>query len=118
LLPVVYSAECLPLSTLEAFVHLHERPDNQVYVRIAFSERIVKRIEDLSDLPANWKVDTDATRKLGSDWLRDRVSAVLSVPSTVVPLSRTSLINPNHDDFGAIECSIPVRYDFDARLLR
>ena len=118
LLPVVYSAECLPLATLEAFVHLHNRPDNQVYVRMIFSERIVQRIEDLSELPTNWKADTDATRKLGSDWLRDRVSAVLSVPSAVVPLSRNFLINPNHGDFGSIACSSPVRYDFDDRLLR
>ena len=87
-LPVVYSAECLPLATLEAFVHLHNRPDNQVYVRLTSGEHIVKRIEDLSEVPANWKADTDATRKLGSDWLWDRVSAVLSVPSAVVPLSR------------------------------
>ena len=115
---VVYSSECLPLATLEAFVHLDRRPDNQVYVRIAFSEGLVERIENLCDLPLDWKDDEGVTRNLGAQWLRDRSSAVLSVPSAVVPLSRNYLINPKHDGFPLVECSKPVPYDFDDRLLR
>jgi RES domain-containing protein len=44
-------------------------------------------------------------------------SAVLSVPSAVVPAERNYLLNPAHPDFERIEMGEPRPFRFDQRLL-
>ena len=114
---VVYSSECLPLATLEAFVHLDRRPVNQVCVQISFEEALVQEVEALYSLPPSWKEDEPATRNIGAQWICDASSAVLSVPSVVVSISRNYLINPNHPEFSSVQCSESTFYEFDDRLL-
>ena len=114
---VVYTSECLPLATLEAFVHFVRRPDDQVRRQIVFDEKIVKEVEILYGLPPDWKEQRLTTQNIGARWITDASSAVLSVPSAVVAISRNYLINPNHPEFSLVECSDPTTYDFDDRLL-
>jgi RES domain-containing protein len=73
---------------------------------------------DLATLPKGWDgaVPVDDTRIIGREWqLRDD-SAVLSVPSAIVPRERNYLLNPDHRDFSRIEFAAPVPFQFDPRL--
>jgi RES domain-containing protein len=45
-------------------------------------------------------------------------TAVLSVPSAVVPAERNYLLNPRHPDFARITLGAPQSLQTDTRLLR
>ena len=66
---VVYSSECLPLATLEALVHTRRRPNDQVYVELSFEDALVKEVEALYSLPADWKQDNPTTQQIGARWV-------------------------------------------------
>ena len=74
----------------------------------------------LSALPANWRTlgTRDALQAIGRAWLEEGRSAVLAVPSAVVPAERNYLINPRHPDFARIVIGVPKALDVDVRLLR
>ena len=114
---VVYSSECLPLATLEALVHTRRRPNDQVYVELSFEDALVKEVEALYSLPADWKQDNPTTQQIGARWVDDGSYAVLSVPSVVVSIARNYLLNPKHPGFRSILCSGTTVYSFDDRLL-
>ncbi len=59
-----------------------------------------------------------ADKSFGSAWLRETRSAVLSVPSVLVPGTRNYLINPAHPDFASIEIIGLTDFQFDPRLIR
>ena len=79
-------------------------------------------VENLDDalLPANWQrfPGPDATRAIGDIWLREARSAVLAVPSVIVPGEHNYLLNPSHPGFRKIVVSAPEPFAFDSRLLR
>lgn len=114
---VIYASECLPLATLEALVHLRRRPNDQVYLQLSFEEPLVKKVEALYPLPADWNLDQAATQKIGVQWLDDCLSPVLSVPSAVISVARNYLVNPKHSAFPSVLCSDTTVYSLDDRLL-
>ena len=58
----------------------------------------------------------DATRDMGTNWAKSLTTAVLSVPSSVVPRERNYILNPAHPDFGRIRFANPEPFYFDDRL--
>jgi RES domain-containing protein len=71
-----------------------------------------------SDLPKDWAAEPapDSTRALGTAWAKDLSSAVLVLPSAVVPLESVYLINPRHPDVARIAIGREAHFRFDARL--
>ncbi|MEO8418131.1 MAG: RES family NAD+ phosphorylase [Methylophilaceae bacterium] len=57
-------------------------------------------------------------QKIGDDWLHNQESAVLGVPSAVIPAEYNYLINPYHPDFSKIDIRKPAPFNTDQRLLR
>ena len=57
------------------------------------------------------------TRAIGTRWLLDGSSAVLRVPSIVVPRESNYMLNPAHPRFPEIEIGKPMAFEFDVRLL-
>jgi RES domain-containing protein len=53
----------------------------------------------------------------GDAWVRERRSAILVVPSVVVPSENNILINPNHPDAAHITYGAPASFSYDPRLL-
>ena len=74
---------------------------------------------DLGDAPIE-RVDAfpDDTVAVGEAWLASRRSAVLSVPSAIVPESRNLLLNPAHPDAERASIAAIRRFAFDGRLWR
>jgi RES domain-containing protein len=60
----------------------------------------------------------DATRAIGSEWLRSSRSALLRVPSVIVPATHNVLLNPAHPESKPIEITRLLEYPFDVRLKR
>jgi RES domain-containing protein len=75
---------------------------------------------DVASLPANWSdpVPKQETRLIGTEWARNKVSAVLAVPSAVVPVEVNYLLNPFHPDFPKIEIGQPLEFLYDPRILK
>ena len=118
--PMVYTAGSAALAALEMLVHLGRGATLPAYVLIAcsFDEALVTHA-DRARLPAHWRAypAPPELQLLGDAWLRSGVSAVLEVPSAVIPTEPNYLLNPRHPDFGSIVRSAPQRFEFDLRLL-
>ncbi len=72
----------------------------------------------VDDLPVDWAVPaiSPVTQAIGDQWLSDRESVVLQVPSVVVPQEYNYILNPEHPDFEALAVGPIVDYRFDERL--
>lgn len=119
--PVVYTAASNALAALEMLVHLGKATVLPAYVLVActFDESVVVRV-DHSRLPPNWRSypAPPELQSLGDEWLRLGTSAVLEVPSAVIPSESNYLLNPRHADFRSISVSPREVFEFDLRLLR
>jgi RES domain-containing protein len=114
-LPTVYTSTTLSLAALEFLVHLSGPQDAPAlaFFRIEFEARLVQA----ADLPKRWrKLKVPATRALGRQWLENAASAVLRVPSFVVPSESNFVLNPLHPDFRKIKIGRPEHFALDPRL--
>jgi RES domain-containing protein len=71
-----------------------------------------------ADLPVRWRhyPAPDALADLGVQWIRDGRTAVLAVPSAVIPHELNYLLNPHHPAFAKIRLGTPERFSFDPRM--
>ncbi|HME72143.1 MAG TPA: RES family NAD+ phosphorylase [Myxococcota bacterium] len=116
---VVYASENLSLAALELLVHLEWGAllGHYVVCRVEFPESAVEELP-AKGLPAHWRVSPapPALQEIGTGWARARRSAVLRVPSAVIPLESNFLLNPDHPSFRRFVRTAPERFDFDPRL--
>lgn len=77
----------------------------------------IQTVNDVA-LPFDWRnpVAPDATKEIGTNWVRSNATAILSVPSAVMPHERNYLLNPAHPDFSKIGFGAPEPFTFDPRL--
>ncbi len=75
---------------------------------------------DAGELPDNWRTlgARDVLQAMGLEWIRSGQTAVLSIPSAVLPEERNYLLNPRHPDFVRIVIGEPRSLQTDTRLLR
>lgn len=119
----VYTAGTRALAILEMLVNADSDllPRDYMFIEINLPDTMqILRVEDLVSLPASWRDSPvqDATQSIGRKWLRSMNSAVLSVPSAVVPEERNYIINPNHPMAKDIVPGTIAPVDFDRRLFR
>lgn len=115
--PIVYTSESLALATLEIKVHLPSYKLLKAYkcLSIQFDAKYAVK---LSLSPSGWNTDPpgSASMLVGDQWIDDGISAVLEVPSVIIPGERNYLINPNHTDFLKMVIGPPVDYPYDSRI--
>jgi RES domain-containing protein len=118
---VVYTSSSASLALLEILVNLASSPPLNGYalIEIAFDEELVELVAP-SELPSDWRKSPapTAARRLGDTWVREMRSAVLAVPSAVVPHESNHLLNPQHADFRRIRIGKPISFPIDERLAR
>jgi RES domain-containing protein len=119
---VVYAAESLSLAALELFVHLdpEDLPARFVSIGAEIPSRVSRQSLGPRDPPRGWRRYPPPLRlrEVGTKWARAGRSAVLSVPSAVIPDERIYLLNPAHPHFARIRVLGPEPFTFDPRLLR
>lgn len=120
-MPVVYLASSLALAALELLVHIdYSRAlEQHVAIPVTFDASLVLRVRP-GDLPASWPDigSVPETQALGAAWVREAGSALLAVPSAVVPHEVNYLLNPLHPQAGAVRVGSPEPFRYDPRLLK
>jgi len=118
---IVYLSDHPAAALLEVLVHLEVDVDD---LPISYQLLAVDLPDDLtvetvaSDaLPPDWRTKIVATRQLGNRWLDAGATALLRVPSAIVPHASNWLLNPSHADAGKAAIAETIRAPFDARLL-
>lgn len=119
-IPVVYTASHRSLAMLEILVHLRGKGPLPAYITfpIGFDESLVEHV-GLATLAAGWDAEpaSASSQAVGDNWAREARSAVLAVPSAVVPEEINYLLNPNHAQFSTIAIGDPSLCRFDPRLI-
>lgn len=118
---VIYTAGSESLAILEMLVHLqsHELLKRYVLFEVSFDERLLRAI-DPGALPKTWRKSPPgaAVQRVGDAWVASGVSAILRVPSVLVPREWNYLLNPAHRDFKQIRIGPRQPVRFDPRLVK
>jgi RES domain-containing protein len=115
---VVYTSGSLALALVETLVHLPAGLlPAYTALPIEFDDGLVIALSD-ADLPRDWRTQPApaSTKALGDRWVADRRSALLRVPSVVVPTEFNYLVNPLHPDAAQVSKGPPMPFPFDPRL--
>lgn len=121
---VIYTAGSLALSCLEKLAHTsgtslyagdfsvttYEIPDILKINEIG--------IDDLFRKNPEWNKVSNYlfTQDIGDNWLKNRQTAVLKVPSAIIEEEFNYLLNPAHPDFSKIRIVGVRKFSFDDRL--
>jgi RES domain-containing protein len=113
--PAVFTSATLSLAALERFVNTDAdlEPVDLVTIAVDIEPNIAIDTVAIADLPTDWRVypAPPALTMIGERWLRESKSAVLSVPSVVIPVERNFVLNPAHAARLVIKPSEPFRFD-------
>jgi len=117
---VIYTAGSRSLACLENLVH---RSGEGLDIRFRVmtieipDDLAIDRV-DLIDLPVNWKEFSQqvSTRIVGDKWAKSGNTAVLKVPSAIIPQEFNYILNPSHLEFKRIKLISSDEFSFDRRL--
>ncbi len=73
-------------------------------------------MKSAGNLPPDWKGRLDVTRRIGDEWLAGMATALLRVPSAIVPDTYNVLINPLHKDAAKAKIVAKKKLRLDPRL--
>ena len=118
--PVVFASATLSLAALEAFVHTDPdlQPIDLVAIAVDIDARVGIDTIEVADLPDDWRSYPAAPglAAIGEAWLRTARTAVLSIPSAVIPHERNFILNPAHKEFARLTARRGEPFSFDARM--
>ncbi len=119
---IVYCAPNPATALVEVLVHIEidvtDLPDTLQYFEIEAPETMSTRTIDVDVLGRNWQKNDIATQGVGDEWLRSRQTALLRVPSVIVPATWNTLINPQHPESAELRLIRVYRHRIDTRLLQ
>lgn len=116
---VLYTATSLALAALEtaAYVDAHGLPLNRHVVSIEVPAAVWKARVQFTphDLPGGWDAVPagQASVRVGAQWLSSQASAILLVPSVIVPEEYNALINPEHRDAKKLRATAGRRFHYN-----
>jgi len=118
-LSVVYTSYSISLSLLELLIY-----------QSSYEEIVVNRLMSIevpdsafqslaaNSLKPNWQTDIDYCRFIGNEFLQNKKSLLLKVPSAIIPDEYNIMINPAHPEF--VKCTLASSrlFEFDTRLFK
>jgi RES domain-containing protein len=119
---VVYASTSRALACLETMVHLNAGglPLNRYLVEIEVPDDVWRAAETMEPdrMPVGWDAAPAGlvSIRLGSAWLSATSSALLFVPSIIVPEEQNALINPAHPEAGRILAQKVRKFLYDPRV--
>lgn len=117
---IVYTSGSLSLAALELFVHVDTdlAPDGLVAIPADIPEDVAVGTVDIAKLPRNWRAypAPEALKDIATAWVKESSTAVLAVPSVVIPSEQNYLLNPRHRDFRRVRIQKAIPFEFDPRL--
>ena len=121
---ILYTSASRALACLETFVHLNAGglPLNRYLVEITVSDAVwaAARHVAAAELPVGWDAEPASKTSVdfGADWLVGGTSALLAVPSVIVPEEFNVLINPAHRDMAGVAARKARKWTYDPRLVK
>ena len=120
--PMIYAAMTRSMACLETLVHLNAGglPLNRYLVEITAPDALwtQARRESEDSLSVGWDATPPGrvSTSFGTDWVRSQSTALLIVPSAIIPEECNVLINPVHPDSAHVTASKVRRWTYDPRL--
>jgi RES domain-containing protein len=120
---VIYTSRSVALAYLESLAHLgREAPRNRFLIRILVPDRVWDQAlwAREKELPRTWRSEPAGmgSVQFGDKWVHAAKSALLCLPSVIVPEDTNVLINPEHEDARPIRARVQRQILYDSRVLR
>jgi len=119
---IVYCAPNPATALLEVLVHaaidIEDIPVSLRYLEIEAPDALAIEDLDAGGLGRSWRTNLEATRRAGDRWLQSTRTALLRVPSVILPATWNVLINPRHPETGQIRIIRTHSHGLDQRLRR
>lgn len=115
---LVYLAGTRSLSLLELLVHVDpsEVPVDYVFLPVTVPDSVRIESLDLSSLPTNWR-KAATLAEYGDRFVQEGRTALLAVPSVIVPQEMNYLLNPAHPQATLLQSTEAEVFEVDERLL-
>lgn len=118
---IVYLAEHPAVALIESLVNLSGIPEafprNFQLLKIE-ADLGVEIEESANGLPTDWRNNLSLTRRLGDEWLKERRTALLRIPSVPSPQSFNYVLNPLHPDAQKVRIIESTWLPYDERLFK
>jgi RES domain-containing protein len=119
--PVLYASASIALACLETLVHLGAAglPLNRYLVRVDVDDPVWAARRSLAppSLPVGWDAIPHGrvSVETGQRWLASGASALLAVPSVIIPEEFNILVNPRHADAAKLRATKLRKWIYDGR---
>ena len=119
---VIYTAQSRALAMAEVVVHvtLATMPSGFAMLTVFIPDDLFIEEINVKKLPLGWNSFPELidTQKMGDEFIRNKKSAVMKVPSAVVKGDFNYLLNPYHEDFYRIKIIHQEDFPFDKRIFK
>lgn len=118
--PALYTASSRSLAILETLVHLRQPqpPTDYRIIVLYIPDDLPVTMLTTHQLSENWRTNEAYSQQTGSQWLASNVSALLRVPSVIVPAEYNYLLNPAHYLFTNVQLLAVESIEFDSRFFQ
>ena len=91
-----------------------------VAIPIDISDDLATESVDINTLPRDWRAypAPPALARIGESWFQTSRTAVLHVPSVIIPHERNVVLNPTYPDFERLSIGGSEPFSFDPRMWR
>jgi RES domain-containing protein len=117
---MVYTSGTLSLAALEVLVYMEVEDVTTMlaYIRVDVPTEVKIEYLEVAQLPPDWRnIPAPAIlANMGDRWFRSGATAILAVPSVVIPQEFNYLINPSHPDFVKLTVKLAQPFELDPRL--
>lgn len=117
---IVYLAESPSGALIEVLVRLEldptRLPQSYKLLKLEAPDDVAVKTLERKRLPRHWMEDEIVTRTIGDEWLAAASSALLRVPSAVVPETWNVLLNSQQEDARRLKVVWHKSYPWDRRL--
>jgi RES domain-containing protein len=118
---ILYCAPNPATAVLEVLVHADVREPAALgghkFLKIEIPDDVSRQSLDEGQLPQDWSRQVRVTRACGDRWLVAGQTAILIVPSVLVPETHNVLVNPRHVDAAHIERLATFPYVLDPKFV-
>jgi RES domain-containing protein len=118
---VVYLADHPASALVEVMVHLEigaeDLPTHYQLLGVTVPDDLAAAMIGETGLPDDWRDQIAFTRAIGDEWVLGQATALLRVPSAIVPEATNYLLNPAHPDAARVSLATALRAAFDPRLI-
>ncbi len=113
--PVIYTSNSLALCSLEIFIHLpsYRLLSDYIYMTVTFDSQLITKVSLINGW--NDRPISKIAQTIGDQWINECHSAVLEVPSVLMPDGYNYLININHPEYNNMKIGDPQPLQFDTR---